>query len=380
MAVAAHEGAEVAATLSPVTALLGPNELAAIVSLHEFEAPGRARMAGPAWDYVAGGAWDEITLAENDAAWREFRFVPRVLTDIRTIDVAGSFLGRPSALPIAVAPMAVMAMAHPDGEGAVALAAAASGIPYCFSTSASTSIEAVAEAAPGADLLFQLYLTRDLEYTRSLVDRAVAAGYRAIVLTVDLPVLGYRERDRRSGFELPSMPNVEPAAGAARGRYAGLEDQRAIGLTWADIGTIRSWSPLPLVLKGILAPEDARLAVEHGVDGVVVSNHGARQLDRSIATAHALPEIAAAVDGRLEVWVDGGIRRGLDVAIALALGATNVLVGRPIYWALAAGGQPGVERALAILREELELTLPLLGCASISDIHRELIRRRPAVW
>jgi 4-hydroxymandelate oxidase len=332
-------------------------------------------MAGPAWDYVAGGAWDEITLAENDAAWREFRFVPRVLTDIRTIDVAGSFLGRPSALPIAVAPMAVMAMAHPDGEGAVALAAAASSIPYCVSTSASTSIEAVAEAAPGADLLFQLYLTRDLEYTRSLVDRAVAAGYRAIVLTVDLPVLGYRERDRRSGFELPSMPNVEPAAGAARGRYAGLEDQRAIGLTWADIGTIRSWSPLPLVLKGILASEDARLAVEHGVDGIVVSNHGARQLDRSIATAHALPGIAAAVDGRLEVWVDGGIRRGLDVAIALALGATGVLVGRPIYWALAAGGQAGVERAIAILRKELKLTLPLLGCTSIDELKPELVRK-----
>ena len=359
---------------------LGPEELAAIVNLHEFEAPGRARMAGPAFDYVAGGSWDEITLAENDTAWREFRFAPRSLTDIRTVDVGGSFLGRPSALPIAVAPMAVMAMAHPDGEEAVARAAAAAGIPYCVSTSASTSIEAVAEAAAGADLFFQLYLTRDLEYTRSLVERAAAAGYRSIVLTVDLPVLGYRERDRRTGFELPSMPNVESAAGAARGRYAGLEDQRAMGLTWADLATIRSWSPLPLVLKGILAPADARLAVEHGVDGIVVSNHGARQLDRSLATAHALPDIVTAVDGRLEVWVDGGIRRGLDVAIALALGATGVLVGRPIYWALAAGGQAGVERALAILREELELTLPLLGCASTSDIHRELIRRRPAVW
>ena len=354
----------------------GPDELASIVSLHEFEAPGRARMAGPAWDYVAGGSWDEITLAENDNAWREFRFAPRVLTDIRTVDVSGSFLGRRSALPIAIAPMAVMAMAHPDAEGAVARAAAAAGIPYCASTSASTSIEGVAEAAPEADLLFQLYLTRDLEYTRSLVDRAVAAGYRAIVLTVDLPVLGYRERDRRSGFALPPMPNVEPAAGAARGRYAGLEDQRAMGLTWADLATIRSWSPLPLVLKGILAPADARLAVEHGVDGIVVSNHGARQLDRSLATAHALPDVVAAVDGRLEVWVDGGIRRGLDVAVALALGASGCLVGRPFYWALAAAGQAGVERAIAILREELELTLPLLGCASIAHLNRELFQRR----
>lgn len=358
---------------------LSSDELAAIVSLHEFEAPGRARMAGPAWDYVAGGAWDEITLAENDAAWREFRFAPRVLTDIRTVDVSGSFLGRPSALPIGIAPMAVMAMAHPDAEGAVARAAAAAGLPYCVSTSASTSIEAVAAAAPGADLLFQLYLTKDLAYTRSLVERAAASGYRAIVLTVDLPVLGYRERDRRSGFALPAMPNVDPAAGAARGRYAGLEDQRAMGLTWADLATIRSWSPLPLVLKGILAPEDARLAVEHEVDGIVVSNHGARQLDRSLATAHALPGIVEAVDGRIEVWVDGGIRRGLDVAIALALGATGVLVGRPVYWALAAGGKPGVERAIAILREELELTLPLLGCASTAQLIRGLVRQPQSV-
>lgn len=151
---------------------LSPADIAAIVSLHEFEAPGRERMAGPAWDYVAGGAWDELTLAENDAAWRDFRFLPRVLTDIRTVGVSGSFLGRPSALPVAIAPMAVMAMAHPDGEGAVARAAAAARIPFCVSTSASMSIEAVAEAAPEADLLFQLYLTRDLGYTRSLVERA----------------------------------------------------------------------------------------------------------------------------------------------------------------------------------------------------------------
>jgi 4-hydroxymandelate oxidase len=242
------------------------------------------------------------------------------------------------------------------------------------STSASTSIEGVAAAAPDADLFFQLYLTRDLEYTRSLVERAAAVGYRAIVLTVDLPVLGYRDRDRRSGFELPAMPNVDPAEAEARGRYGGIDDQRAIGLTWDDLATIRSWSGLPLVLKGILAPEDARLAVEHGVDGIVVSNHGARQLDRSLATAHALPSIVEAVDGRTEVWVDGGIRRGLDVALAIALGATGVLVGRPIYWALAAAGQAGVERAIAILREELEIALPLLGCSSIAGLSRALIR------
>jgi 4-hydroxymandelate oxidase len=362
-------------------ARLGPDELAAIVNVHEFEAPGRERMAGPAWDYVAGGSWDEITLAENDLAWREFRFTYRVLTDIRKVDVSGSFLGRPSALPIAIAPMAAQGLAHPDAEGAMARAAAAAGIPMIVSTSASMAIEDVAEAAPDADRLFQLYLFNDLAFSPTLVNRAEAAGYRAIVLTVDLPVLGYRERDRRSGFALPTMPNVDGTAAEAaaedspadRGRYGGLDDQRALGLTWTDLATIRSWTRLPLILKGIVSPEDARLAVEHGVDGIVVSNHGARQLDRSLATAHALADVVTAVDGKIEVWVDGGIRRGLDVAIALALGATGVLVGRPFYWALAAGGQAGVERAIAILREELELALPLLGCASIADLRRELL-------
>ena len=362
-----------------MAARLGPAELAAIVNLNEFEAPARARMTGPNFDYLAGGSWDEITLAENDAAWRDFRFAYRVLTDIRTVEVGGSFLGRASALPIGIAPMAAQAMAHPDAEAAMARAAAAAGIPMVLSTSASMTLEDVVAAAPGADLLFQLYLIRDLAYTRTLVERAEAAGYRAIMLTVDLPVLGYRERNRRSGFTLPRMPNVEAAEGAERGQYGGLDNQRAIGLTWADLAQVRSWSGLPLILKGIVAPEDARLGIEHGVDAIIVSNHGARQLDRSLATADALEAVVAAVHGRAEVWVDGGIRRGLDVAIALALGATGVLVGRPFYWALAAGGQAGVERAIAILREELALVLPLLGCASVADLNRDVIRRQRAV-
>jgi 4-hydroxymandelate oxidase len=348
--------------------------LAAIHNLVGFESIARERMTGPAYDFVAGGSWDEITLAENEAAWRSFRLVPRVLTDIRRIDVSGSFLGRPSSLPVGIAPMAVQALAHPDAEAAAARAAAAAGIPFILSTSSSMTIEDVASAAPGADLLFQLYLVRDLEYTRSLVERAAAAGFRAIVLTVDLPVLGYRERDRRSGFELPPMPNVDPAAAGARGRYAGLDDQRAIGLTWNDLGVIRSSSGLPLVLKGILSLDDARRAADAGVDAIIVSNHGARQLDRSLATAHALEPVVQAVSGRIPVWVDGGIRRGLDILVALALGASGVLIGRPVYWALAAGGEAGVSRALALLREELEIALPLLGCASLADIKRDLIR------
>ncbi|HZM73187.1 MAG TPA: alpha-hydroxy acid oxidase [Candidatus Polarisedimenticolia bacterium] len=349
--------------------------LATIHNLTEFEAIARDRMTGPAYDFVAGGSWDELTLAENEAAWRSFRFAPRVLTDIRKIDVSGSFLGRSSSLPVGIAPMAVQALAHPDAEAASARAAAAAGVPYILSTSASMTIEDVAAAAPGADLLFQLYLVRDMAYTRTLVERAAASGYRAIVLTVDLPVLGYRERDRRSGFELPPMPNVDPASATARGRYAGLDDQRALGLTWDDLDEIRSWSGLPLVLKGIESPDDARRAADAGVDAIVVSNHGARQLDRALATAYALEPVVAAVDGRIPVWVDGGIRRGIDIVIALALGASGVLLGRPIYWALAAAGQAGVERAIAILREELELALPLLGSASTADIRRDVVTR-----
>ena len=349
-------------------------DLSWIVSLADFEAVAAERMEPAAFGYVAGGSWDEITLAENVEAWRRYRLRPRMLRDVRSVDVSGSFLGRRAALPVAVAPMAVQALAHPDGELAMAAAAAAAGIPYCLSTTSSRSIEEVAAAIAGAEWWFQLYLVADLGFTRSLVERAAAAGARAIVLTVDLPVLAYRERDRRSGFELPPLANLVEAEGAARGRYGGIEDQRALGLTWADLEAIKGWSDLPLVLKGILTAEDARLSVEAGATAVVVSNHGARQLDRVPAAVDVLEEIAQAVGGQVEVWVDGGVRRGLDVLIARALGATGVLIGRPFFWALAAGGQAGVERAIAILREELELALPLLGVASLGEIGRGHVR------
>jgi len=348
-------------------------ELSRIVSVLEFEAVARERMTGPAFDYVAGGVWDEVTLGENVEAWRRFRFLPRVLGDTRRPSLAGSFLGRASAMPLAIAPMAAMALGHSDAEGGMARAAAAAGIPICLSTSASSTLEDVAAAAADGDRFFQLYLVRDLGYSRSLVERAAAAGYRAIVLTVDLPVLGYRERDRRSGFALPAMPMVEGADARDDRRYGGLEEQREVGLSWATVEAIRAWTSLPLVLKGILSPADAALAAEAGVAGIAVSNHGARQLDRVMATAEALRPIVDAVAGRTEIWVDGGIRRGLDIAIALALGATGVLVGRPMYWALAAGGQAGVERAIAILREELELAVQLLGRRSVADLGRDLL-------
>ena len=354
-----------------MTDLLTRADLERIVNLGEFEPVAIERMTGPAYDYVAGGAWDEITLAESVEAWRRYRFVPRVLRDVSTIDVSGSFLGRPSPLPIAVAPMAVQALAHPGAEAELFVGAAAQGVPYCLSTSSSQSLEDVSAAAPDGERWFQLYVVGDLAYSRTLVERAATSGYRAIVLTVDLPAFGHRERDDRSGFELPARPHMTPLEDG-QARYGALED-RGSGLTWDSLAEIRSWSQLPFVVKGILSPDDARLAVESGVDAIVVSTHGGRQLDRAISTADALPAIVAAVDGRCEVWVDGGIRRGLDVLAAIALGATGVLIGRPFYWALAAGGRAGVERAIEILRDELETGLALLGCTSPSEVSRDLL-------
>jgi len=346
-------------------------DLDRIVALSDFEPIARERMDPAAYDYVAGGSWDEITLAENVAAWRRYRFRPRVLRDIRTLDPGGTFLGRPSVVPVAIAPMAFQELAHPEGETSMAAGAAAAGVPYCLSTSSSRTIEEVAAAAPAGDNWFQLYFVDTFETTQGLVERAAASGFNALMLTVDLPILGYREGIRRSGFVVPPLANV-PAAVRRPNASTGLPtEDRSLSLTWADVDRIAGWSDLPLVLKGIMTPEDAGLAVEHGARAIVVSNHGARQLDRVPAPIDVLVEIVAAVDGRCEVWVDGGVRRGLDVLIAFALGATGVLVGRPIYWALAAAGRSGVERAFAVLRDELEVALPLLGVASMREVRRE---------
>jgi 4-hydroxymandelate oxidase len=277
--------------------------------------------------------------------------------------------------------MALHGLAHRDGEVATARAAAAAGIPFTLPTMSSRSIEEVAVATPDATRWFQLYVQADPGVTRSLVDRAAAAGFSALIVTVDLPVLGYRVRDRRNAFQLPSVLGNFAARDSLHADGDGTDDMRAgvaeavenrptRSLTWGDLATIRSWAPLPLVLKGILTAEDARLAVEHGAEAIVVSNHGARQLDRVPASIDVLEEVVDAVRGRTEIWVDGGIRCGLDVAIALAIGARGVLLGRPALWALAAAGQPGVERALAIVREELEIALALLGATNPGEVRR----------
>jgi 4-hydroxymandelate oxidase len=299
--------------------------------------------------------------------------VPRVLRDLWTIEVSGAFLGRPASLPVAVAPMAVQGLAHPGAEAEMLAGAAAAGIPYCLSTTSSLPLEEVAAAAPDAGRWFQLYLVGGTAHSHGLVERAEAAGYSVLVVTVDLPVLGRRERDQRSGFELPALPHIDAADDAREQRYGGIEDQWVNGLTWSTLEEIRSWTSMPMVVKGILAPDDAVRAVDVGAAAVIVSTHGGRQLDRSISSADALPAIVEAVAGRAEVWVDGGVRRGLDVVAAIALGATGVLVGRPFYWALATGGRDGVAHAAALLRRELEMALRLLGRGSIADVDRSVL-------
>ena len=359
---------------------LSASDLARVVALREFEAHARARLADPAYDYIAGGSFDEHGLARNEAAWRRYRLEPRVLVDVGDIRLGTTLLGTPASLPVAIAPMAVHGNAHAGAESATARAAAAAGVPFTVSTMSSHSIEQVAAAAPDGARWFQLYTQADPGRSRALVERAVAAGYRALLVTVDLPRLGYRERDRRHGFDLPALGNFDdgwrpdhrPDLDAVN--FSRLE---TVGhtLTWADLAAIRSWSSLPLVLKGVLTAEDARIAVEHGVDGIVVSNHGARQLDRVAAGIEALPAIADAVGGRTELLVDGGVRRGLDIAIALAEGATGVLLGKPILWALAAAGEAGVARALAILREETEIAFALTGVSRPDEVRPEHVRR-----
>jgi isopentenyl diphosphate isomerase/L-lactate dehydrogenase-like FMN-dependent dehydrogenase len=329
--------------------------------------------------YFSGGAGDELTVGENVEAWRRWRLRPRQLTGIESVSAAGEILGGPVAAPILVAPVAYQRMLHPEGEEAMARAAAAAGTVMCLSTLATATPSEVAAAAPGGRRWFQLYPFSDAGVSRALMREAVEAGFEAVVITVDAPPGGRREQDVRTGYEIP--PEVEvPSIAAALGAGQSFSVQRTFdlmswSLTWDDLAAIAADAGVPLLVKGLLTAEDARLAVEHGAAGVVVSNHGGRQLDRAVAAAEALPEIVEAVAGRALVLVDGGIRRGVDVAIALALGADAVLVGRPAIWGLAADGAAGAEWVLRTLTEELELTLALLGVASPCDLGHEHLRR-----
>ncbi len=352
------------------------------INLYDYEAIARGKLSTMAYDYYASGAHDEITLAENHAAYDRIKLRYRVLRDISRRTTETTVLGHQLTMPVLVAPTAFHKLAHPDGEVATARAAGAAGTLMILSTLSTTSIEDVMAAATGP-VWFQLYVYKDRGATQALVQRAAAAGCSALVLTVDAQIWGRRERDVRNRFQLPdglSVKNLTPsgkeefpqeAQGSGLAAYvASLFDQT---LSWKDVEWLCSLTKLPVLLKGIVHPDDARLAVEHGAAGVIVSNHGGRQLDTAPATIEALPAIVEAVDGRIEVLIDGGIRRGTDVIKALALGARAVAVGRPVLWGLATDGQRGVERVLQLLRFEVDLAMGLCGCAAVGEIGRDLL-------
>jgi 4-hydroxymandelate oxidase len=339
------------------------------ITVAEYEPLARARMDPGARDYQSGGAGDEISLADNRAAWDRIRLRPRVLVDVSSRTPATKALGVELAHPIAIAPTADHSLSHPDGERATARGAAAAGAVFTLSTISSVPLEDVAAAAPGAPRWFQLYAPADREACRTLVERATAADYSAIVVTVDLPMPGNRERDRRSGFEidlgthLPREQPVDPETGIVI----------LPTLDWEELAWLRSVCPIPLLAKGVLRADDAVRAVEAGCDGIWVSNHGGRQLDTAIAPADALPEIADAVGERALLIVDGGVRRGIDVLKAIALGADLVAIGRPALWGLAVDGAAGVQRVLELLRDELSLAMALTGCRSVDEITADLL-------
>jgi isopentenyl diphosphate isomerase/L-lactate dehydrogenase-like FMN-dependent dehydrogenase len=353
-----------------------------LINVGDFERLAAETLEPGVAGYFFGGAGDELTLEENVSAWGRWRLRPRMLAGLSEWRTGVEVLGADVSMPVLVAPVAYQGLVDPEGEAAMARAAAGAGTVMCLSTLATMRPRPVAEAAPGGRRWFQLYCFQDEEVTRALVEEAVDCGYEAIVVTVDAPRGGNRERDRRTGFKIPAelgVPNVEAALGS--GRAITIEetfDLMEPALSWSDLEELATDCPVPVLVKGVLTAEDAGPAVEHGAAGIVVSNHGGRQLDRCLSTADALPEVVDAVEGRVPVLVDGGIRRGVDVAVALALGADAVLVGRPALWGLAVGGEAGARRVLELLREELELTLALCGCATPAALTRAHVQRAPA--
>ena len=342
-----------------------------LLNLLDYERMAAERLAPGPLAYFSGGANDERTLHDNRAAFERRRLVPRVMRDVSSIDMSVELLGRRWPVPIHLAPTALQRMAHPDGELATARAAASRDITMTVSTSASTDLAEV--AAIGGPRWFQAYLLADPGARRALIERALAHGYDALVLTVDVPRLGRRERDMRVSFTIPegvTIPNVAIAAGVTAADVASVAFVER--LTWADLEWLAGFG-LPVLVKGILHPDDARLAVEHGAAAIVVSNHGGRQLDAAIAGLDALPPILEAVAGRVPVILDGGIRRGTDVVMALALGAAAVGIGRPVIWGLAVNGEEGVGSVLDLLTAELEMAMALCGAATIADLTPELL-------
>jgi 4-hydroxymandelate oxidase len=342
-----------------------------------LEERAHAKLPAPAYAFAAAGADDELTLADNLAAWRRLRLRPRVLNDITAIDTSVSVLGTRLATPIMVAPFGRHKLFHPEGEVATARGASAAGAVFVLPTTATVGIEEVAREGATAPRWFQLYLPPDRALAESLIDRAAAAGFGAIVLTVDQPVYGSSPRAARAPLKpSPDIRNANlPGAPIAQNAYrAGFTGTVTWPATWRDLEWLVNRSPLPVLVKGVLRGDDARRCADCGAKAVIVSNHGGRHLDATVASADALPEIAAAVDGKIELYVDGGIRRGTDIVKALALGARAVLVARPVIWGLALDGAEGVRAVLDHLRGELMRSMALCGVARLDEIAPDLLR------
>lgn len=352
------------------------------VNLAEFEEAARACLPREAYDYYAGGANDETTLRRNREAFGEVALHYPVLRDVSARDTSTEVLGEKISFPVMVAPTAFHRMACAEGECAAVRAAARAGTLMVMSTLSTTTIEEVAAAASGP-LWFQLYVYKDRGATTDLIRRAEAAGCRALVLTVDAQVWGRREADVRNNFKLPDGLTVAnladyakemfPAGIPGSGLAAYVSQMLDPSLSWKDLAWLRGQTKLPLLLKGIVRADDAKLAVEHGADGIIVSNHGGRQLDTAPATIEALPRVIGAVRGKIPVLIDGGVRRGTDVVKALALGAQAALIGRPILWGLAADGENGAFRVLEMLKAEFDLAMALCGARTVREINKSLL-------
>ncbi|NXW53430.1 HAOX2 oxidase, partial [Eurystomus gularis] len=347
----------------------------AMVCLSDFEAYAKKYLPKIAWDFFAAGADDCSTRDENILAYKRIRFRPRMLRDVSMMDIRTKLLGTEISFPVGIAPTGFHQLAWPDGEKSTARAAKAMKTCYIASTYSTCTLEEISAAAPGGLRWFQLYIHRNREVSKQLVQQAEALGFQGLVLTADLPYTGKRRDDVRNGFRLPphmKLKNLEGAFEVCKMNpsFHSLLDP---SVTWNDIYWLRSLTDLPIIIKGILTKEDAELAVRHGVQGIIVSNHGGRQLDGGPATIDALVEVVEAVQGRIEVYLDGGIRKGSDILKALALGAKCVFIGRPALWGLAYKGEEGLQDVLRILQDEFRLSMALAGCASVSEIGRHLV-------
>jgi isopentenyl diphosphate isomerase/L-lactate dehydrogenase-like FMN-dependent dehydrogenase len=361
------------------------SSLSSAINLADLAALAQRAIEPTAWDYYRSGAWDETTLARSEAAWRELEIHYRGMVDVSQRSGRSELFGRAFPCPLMAAPTAMQRMAHPEGECATARACSAAGLPMCLSSLSTTALEEV-RAATTAPLWMQVYISQDRGFTRSLVERADAAGIEAFAVTADTPVWGIRERDMRNGFRVPDglrIVNLERPGGPTGHTGVGIGGALSwtidATLTWSDVEQLASWTTRPIIVKGLCRPDDVRAAFDAGARGVWISNHGGRQLDGAPATADVLAPCAAAARGRGPVVVDGGIRRGTDILRAVALGADAVAVGRPILWGLGAGGEEGVARALAMLRAEFELAMALAGVRTTDEIRAlgaDLVRRR----